>query len=255
MLVATWNVNSVKARLERLLSWLERRRPDVVCLQELKTTNEDFPFEALGTIGYRAAVHGQKTWHGVAILSREEPQEVVRGLRDGGDDAQSRFVAATVGGVRVVSVYVPNGQSVGSQKYAFKRQWLGRFREGIRREAAGGRLIVAGDFNIAPAEKDVAHPHRWEGSVLYNPEMREEFGAFLALGLVDAPRRHLPPGTYSWWDYRLLSFPKNDGLRIDHILATADLACNCSEAFVDREERKGKVPSDHAPVVARFAIG
>jgi len=254
MKIATWNVNSIRAREERLLKWLATQQPDVVCLQELKVVEEAFPFEALRKAGYHAAVYGQKTYNGVAILARTEPTDVERGFGNGVDDPQARLIAATVNGVRIVSAYVPNGAEVGSDKYAYKLEWLQRLKTHLKdRDRLSVPLALCGDFNIAPEPRDVADPELWEGTVLFNPEMREQFRGLLELGLVDTFRRHhAEGGFYSWWDYRQLGFQRNDGLRIDHILAARSLADRCTEALIDREERKGAKPSDHAPVVAVF---
>lgn len=254
MRIATWNVNSVKARQERLLALLARHRPDVVCLQELKTEAARFPAEALREAGYHAAVLGQKTYNGVAILAREEPCDVATGFGDGGDESQARLVAATVGGLRVASAYIPNGQEVGSEKWPYKLAWLERLAAWARRRADGPPLVLGGDFNIAPEERDVANPAAWAGSVLCHPEVRAAWDALLDAGLVDSFRlHHAEGGHYSWWDYRMLGFPKNDGLRIDHILLATPLAPRCTAAFIDRDERKGKLPSDHAPVFVDLA--
>jgi exodeoxyribonuclease-3 len=253
MIIATWNVNSIRARLPRLLAWLGKRRPDVVCLQELKVTEDAFPFAELEQAGYRAAVCGQKTWHGVAILARGELQEVVRGLDDCIGDVQARLIAATVDGVRVISAYTPNGEMPGSEKYAYKLQWLERLCGRLHREGVQRPLVLGGDLNIAPEARDVARPEQWEGTVLYNPEMRTAFQRLLACDLEDLGAR-LPAGTYSWWDYRLLGFPRNNGLRLDHLLATPAMAARCTGIFVDRDERKGELPSDHAPVLASFDL-
>ncbi|MBE0596236.1 MAG: exodeoxyribonuclease III [Desulfuromonadales bacterium] len=253
MLIATWNVNSIRARLPRLLAWLQKRQPDVVCLQELKVEEAAFPFAELAAAGYHAAVCGQKTWHGVAILARSEPRAVRRGLDDDPHDSQARLIAATVDGIRIFSAYVPNGSTVGSDKYLYKRGWLTRLGRRLRlQEDLGQPLLLAGDFNIAPQERDVHNPRQWEDSVLYHPQMRQDFQELLACGLIDLGGSHLPAGTYSWWDYRQLSFPRNDGLRLDHLLATPMLTSRCTEVLVDRDERKGDTPSDHAPVLARF---
>ncbi len=254
MRVATWNVNSVKARKERLLAFLARHRPDVVCLQELKTEAPGFPAEELLAAGYHAAVLGQKTYNGVAILSREEPRDVETGFGDGGDESQARLVAATVGGLRVASAYIPNGKEVGSEKWPYKLGWLARLAAWTGRQAAGPPLVLCGDFNIAPDERDVANPASWAGSVLCHPDVRAAWAAILAAGLVDSFRlHHAEGGHYSWWDYRMLGFPKNDGLRIDHVLLAPSLASRCTGAFIDRDERKGKLPSDHAPVFAELS--
>ncbi|MFA5515671.1 MAG: exodeoxyribonuclease III [Desulfuromonadales bacterium] len=254
MLIATWNLNSVRARLERLLAWLEEWRPDIVCLQEVKTPEANFPFAEIEKSGYHAAVFGQKGYHGVAILSRSEPQEISRGMADGVDDGQARLIAASIDGVRVMCAYAPNGGTPDSDKYLHKIAWFDRLLRHLRAtENLAGPFLLCGDLNIAPEQRDVAHPERWQGTVLYNEHMSEIFGRLLACGLHDLGRNHLPAGTFSWWDYRLLSFPRNDGLRIDHLLASPALTGRCLEVFVDREQRKGKSPSDHAPVLARFS--
>jgi exodeoxyribonuclease-3 len=254
MKIASWNVNSIRAREERLLKWLDKVQPDVVCLQEIKVVDAAFPVEAMRAAGYYAVVHGQKTYNGVAILSKSEPSDINRGFGDGAEDAQSRILAASVEGIRVVSVYVPNGAEVGSEKYAYKLAWLDRLNGYLERETPSATaLVICGDFNIAPESRDVASPEVWEGSVLFNPAMREAFQEILRLGLVDTFRlRHDEGGFFSWWDYRQLGFPRNDGLRIDHVLATRLVAERCTECWIDREERKGEKPSDHAPVVAVF---
>jgi len=256
MKLATWNVNSIRAREERLLRWLAAHQPDVLCLQELKVTEDAFPLLPIRSLGYHAAVHGQKTYNGVAILSREEPAEIERGFGDGGDDSHARLVAARVGGVHVVSAYVPNGQEVGSDKWAYKIEWLGRLRAWLGRRFAKGDLVaLCGDFNVAPEARDVCDPAAWEGSVLFHPEARRALEHVRAWGLVDAFRRHHEaPGLYTWWDYRMLAFPKNQGLRIDHVLLSEPLAARCTAASIDRNERKGKLPSDHAPVVVELDV-
>ena len=256
MKLATWNVNSIRAREARVLRWLESARPDVVCLQELKVTNEAFPYDALKDAGYFAAVHGQKTYNGVAILSRLEPEEVERGFGDGGDDAQARLVAARIGGIQVVSAYVPNGAEVGSEKWAYKLEWMRRLREWLdRRHTKTDPVALCGDFNVAPEARDVCDPTRWKGSVLTHPDVRRALEDVRAWGLVDAFRlHHDEPGFYSWWDYRMLAFPKNQGLRIDHIDLSEPLAGRCTGAAIDRNERKGKQPSDHVPVVVELDV-
>jgi len=254
--LATWNVNSVRAREERLLRWLEANRPDALCLQELKVTEDGFPALSLGSLGYRAAVHGQKTYNGVAVLSKTEPSDVERGFGDGGDDAQARLVAARVGGVHVVSAYVPNGAEVGSDKWAYKLDWLRRLRAWLDRRFAKGDLVaLCGDFNVAPEARDVCDPEAWEPSVLFHPEARAALEHVRAWGLVDAFRlHHEEGGLYSWWDYRMLAFPRNQGLRIDHVFLSEPLAERCRAARIDRNERKGKQPSDHAPVVVELDV-
>jgi exodeoxyribonuclease-3 len=254
MKLATWNVNSVRAREVRLLRWLEAARPDVVCLQELKVTTEAFPFETLQAAGYFAAVHGQKTYNGVAILSRTEPQDVRRGFGDEGDDTQARLVSARIGDIQVASAYVPNGAEVGSEKWTYKLEWLRRLRGWLdRRFASTDPVALCGDFNVAPEARDVCDPPAWENSVLTHPDARRALQHVRAWGLVDSFRlHHEEPGFFSWWDYRMLAFPKNQGLRIDHIDLSAPLAGRCTAATIERNERKGKQPSDHVPVVVEL---
>ncbi len=253
--ILTWNVNSVRARLERLLARLAAERPDVVCLQELKVTDDTFPAAELQAAGWHAAVHGQKTYNGVAILSRVPPADVRRGLEDGVDDDEARLIAATVGGVRYLSAYVPNGKTVGSDKWDYKLAWLARLRAHLEaRYRPDQPLVLAGDFNVAPEDRDVARPDEWRDSVLCHAEARARLADVVAWGFTDAIRlHHHGDGPLTWWDYRMLGFPRNNGLRIDHVLLTAPLAARCTGAHVVREERKGKLPSDHAPVVAVLA--
>lgn len=252
--IATWNVNSVRARADRLERWLASHRPDILCLQELKATEADFPFERVRAAGYEAAVHGQKTYNGVAILARAPITDIERGFGDGGDEAQARLVAARVGGFRVVSVYVPNGQEVGSEKWIYKLEWLRRLSTWIERRAAADEpLVLCGDFNVAPDARDVHDPAAWEPTTLYHPDARAALAAVTARGLHDTFRlHHAEGGFYSWWDYRMLAFPKDNGLRIDHIFANAAAARLSTAAAIDREERKGTQPSDHAPAIAEF---
>lgn len=256
MKLATWNVNSIGARLERLLAWLDERRPDVVCLQETKTVDDKFPFEALRERGYSAVVTGQKSYNGVALLARAplELTDVVRGLGDGHADDASRFIAATVGGVRVLSVYAPNGQSVGSDKWAYKLEWNKRLRRWLDAHAAVGQpLALCGDLNVAPEARDTNDPAFWATTTMFHPAAVEGFTDLVGWGLVDTFRLRTPDaGLFSWWDYRAGNFHKGIGVRIDHVLATPVLAARCVNVAVDREARKGKEPSDHAPVMALF---
>ncbi len=255
MLVATWNINSIRAREERLLDWLQRRQPDVVCLQELKCTEEQFPRGSLEEAGYHSAVYGQKTYNGVAILARTPVDDIVAGFDDGDDESEARLISGTVHGVRIVSAYVVNGKRIDSDKYAHKLAWLDRFERFVARQDLSAPLAICGDYNIAPDERDVEKKESWAGGVLYNEDLSARFGRLLELGLVDTFRRHHDEGgLYSWWDYRMLGFPKNNGLRIDHILATPALAETSKEAWIDRDERKGNKPSDHAPVFAEFEL-
>lgn len=255
MLVATWNVNSIRARQERLISWLQRRQPDVVCLQELKVEEAAYPREAIDALGYVSAINAQKTYNGVAILSKLPLTEVTVGMNDGVEDPQARVVAATVEGVRIISVYVPNGSEVGSDKWVYKLAWLKRLRAWLEKTESRDRpLALCGDFNVAPEAIDVHDPALWESTVLFHPEARGALREVAEFGLFDTFReRHPGEGNfYSWWDYQMLGFPKNRGLRIDHIYATRTLADRCTASVIDREERKGLKPSDHAPVVSTF---
>src|SRR5258706_74499 len=230
------------------------RRPDVCCRQELKVEEKDFPSEAFTAIGYHVARVCQKTYNGVAILARAPVADVACGLDDGDDDPQARLIAGTVDGVRVISAYVPNGQTVGSDKYAYKLRWLERLRAYL--DARGDRaqpLILCGDFNVAPEARDVHDPAAWENETLFHIDSRTALERVRAWGLVDAVRlHHAQAGLYSWLDYRMLGFPKNRGLRIDHVLVTPALRARLDDVVIDREERKGKLPSDHAPVLGTF---
>jgi exodeoxyribonuclease-3 len=256
MRVASWNINSLRKRQERLLHWLEDSAPDIVCLQETKCTDEQFPKAALRDAGYDSVFHGQKSYNGVAILAKEGLRDVRIGLCDEVDDPQARVIAATAGAVRVFSIYAPNGQAVASPAYQYKMEWYRRLTNCLReKEAALDRLLVCGDFNVAPNDEDVHDPALWRGAIMCSEGERDAFRTLCDLGLSDTLRQlHAEPGYFSWWDYRMLSFPKNRGLRIDAILAGKELAARCTAAGVDREMRKGKEPSDHAPVWAEFAL-
>ena len=254
MLLASWNITSIRAREERFFAWLSARRPDVLCLQELKATEAQFPFEKIKALGYGVAVFGQKTYNGVAIVSRAPIDDVRLGLDDGEDEHGARVISALVGGIRVVNVYVVNGQVVGSDKWLAKLQWMKRLRAYLdRKHRPDEPLVLCGDFNVAPEERDVERPEKWVTSVLFHPEARAALGHIVGFGLEDTFRLHEEKGGfYSWWDYRKLSFPKNDGLRLDMVYATAPLARRCRAASIERNERKGVQPSDHVPVHAEF---
>ena len=254
MKIVTWNVNSVKARHDRVMRFLRAREPDVLCLQELKVLDDAFPWAEVEALGYRTAVFGERTYNGVAIVSRAPLEAVTRGFDDGVDDQQARFIAATVDGIRVASVYVPDGQSPTSDKYVYKKQWLQRLRGYLdARHDPAEPLLLCGDFNIVPSDVDVLHPEEWENTVLCNPEVRALLESLLDWGLVDTFRIHDDrPHQFSWWDYRRAAFDRNDGMRIDLILATAPLVERCVTSFIDRDERievPGDKPSDHVPVV------
>jgi exodeoxyribonuclease-3 len=252
MKVATWNVNSVRQRLDRLLAWIDRHAPDVVCLQETKVVDEDFPREALEARGYRVETYGQKTYNGVALLAKRPLTEIVRGLPDDAPDAPRRVISAVAGGVRLVNVYVPNGESVGSDKFRFKLDWLARLATWIERDHDPAEaLLIVGDFNVAPEDRDVHDPDLWRGQVLFHPDEHRALARLTAWGLSDLFRRHhAEAGRFTWWDYRALAFPKDHGLRIDLMLGTASVAERCRACEIEREERKGQKPSDHVPVWA-----
>ena len=253
MKLATWNVNSIKVRLAQLLDWLGAVRPDVVCLQEIKIEDVKFPRAELEGVGYRVVVSGQKTYNGVAILSLTPSQDLALDI-PGFPDVQKRVIAATIDGIRVICVYCPNGQAVGSEKYAYKLRWYAALRDYVAAELARHpALALAGDFNVAPEDRDVHDPKAWEGQVLVSEPERAAWRALTALGLKDAFRLfEQPEKVFSWWDYRMLGFRRNAGLRIDHVLLSETLAGRCQGSSVDKAPRKLERPSDHAPVVAEL---
>ena len=254
MKIAAWNVNSLKMRLPQLLEWLAAQQPDVVCLQETKLEDHIFPRQAIEAAGYQVIFSGQKTYNGVALLARDTPSDVVCG-NPHFPDPQKRLIAATVSGIRVVCAYMPNGQAVGSDKYAYKLAWLAALEAWIGEQlAANPQLVLAGDFNIAPDDRDVHDPAAWAGQILCSEPERAAFQRLLSLGLKDSFRLfEQPEKSFSWWDYRMLGFQKNHGLRIDHILLSAPLAERCIAAGIERAMRKRERPSDHAPVTAVIA--
>ena len=248
--IVTWNVNSVRARLPHLRKLLSEQQPDIICIQEVKSHDQTFPFETFHALKYQVALHGEPTYNGVAILSPNPPEDVDRGL-----DGQARVIAATCFGTRIVNVYVPNGSSIGTDKHAYKLRWLDalvEFLDEQRRQY--GEFVLVGDFNVVPKSIDAARPENWEGNILFDPITREKVQALMQrFSLVDLHRKHAPgPGIYTWWDYRNNGFPRNDGLRIDFTLATPALAAECIHAWVDLEERAEERPSDHAPVAVRL---
>lgn len=251
MKLATWNVNSLAVRLPQLLDWLTAHQPDVLCLQETKLTDEKFPHAEIAAAGYQVEWFGQKTYNGVALISKSAAVDVVRNI-PGYEDAQARVIAATVEDVRIVGIYVPNGQSVDSEKFAYKMTWLSALRRWLVIElAAHPQLALLGDYNIAPEDRDVYDPVTWAGQVLCTPEERQHFQSLLALGLHDSFRLfEQPPKSWSWWDYRMLAFRKNQGLRIDHILVSEALKARVQGVAIDKPTRKNERPSDHAPVIA-----
>lgn len=255
MKIASWNVNSLKVRLPHLLDWLAEAQPDVVCLQELKLEDPNFPRAEIEAAGYHAAFAGQKTYNGVALLAKAPISEVTVGNPLFVDE-QKRLISGTVDGIRVVCAYMPNGQEVGCDKYDYKLRWLAALADWLSSELqAYPRLALCGDYNIAPDERDVHDPQRWQDCILVSEPERAAFRRFIELGLVDSFRLFAQPEkTFSWWDYRMLGFQKNQGLRIDHILLSAPLAAQCSAAGIDRAPRKRERPSDHAPVWASLTV-
>ncbi|MBX7114156.1 MAG: exodeoxyribonuclease III [Myxococcaceae bacterium] len=251
MKIATWNINSIRARGERMLAWLKEHQPDVLCLQELKCTDEQFPMLDVQAAGYRAEVFGQKTYNGVAIVSKHAITDVTRGLNDGVEDDHARLIAGTVQGIRIYSLYAPNGQEVGSPAYQYKLQWYDRLGALLKaKHQPTDSVVLCGDFNVAPQDIDVWNVPLFAGQTLFTePEKAALKRLAESLALTDVYRKvHPEPGKYSWWDYRMLGFPKNHGLRIDHHWVTASVAARVNAAEIDREARKGKLPSDHAPV-------
>ncbi len=254
MIIATWNVNSLKVRLPHLLDWLEQRQPDVVCLQETKTEDANFPAAALQSAGYQVVFSGQKTYNGVAIVTRNAAGDIQAGI-PGFVDEQKRVLAATVNGVRIVCAYVPNGQAVDSDKYVYKLSWLEAFERWLADELKRHPdLAVLGDYNIAPADEDVHDPKAWEGQVLCSAPERAAFGRIIGLGLRDGFRLFPQEArSFSWWDYRMNAFRRKMGVRIDHILLSHPLAAICKRCEIDIAPRKLERPSDHAPVMAEIA--
>jgi exodeoxyribonuclease-3 len=252
--IATWNVNSVAIRVERLLAFLERERPDVVCLQELKCADDRFPAEVIAKAGYTASVFGQKTYNGVAVLTLGPHELVARGFGDRVDDAHARFLAVQFGGITIASAYIPNGQEVGSEKFFYKLNWLARLRRWLDHNyLPTDPVMVLGDYNVAPTDLDVANVPAWRGSILCSPRERQALADVMAFGLLDSYRELEPQGrAYSWWDYRAGAFQRDDGLRIDLILVTAPVMKRIKAVRADRDERAGEKPSDHVPVIAEL---
>jgi exodeoxyribonuclease III len=252
MKIATWNINSLKARLAHVLQWLDEQKPDILALQELKLTNEAFPLQAINDAGYQAIFSGQKTYNGVAILSRTAATEIVTDFPDY-PDPQRRILAATIANLRIVNLYVPNGSSIGSDKYQYKLAWLAQLHNYLKITLAEyEKIVVLGDFNIAPAALDVYDPVLWKGQVLCSEPERDMLKRLLDLGFVDTFRLFHQDQQYSWWDYRQAAFRRNMGLRIDHILVNRLLANDCLGVTIDKSPRKWERPSDHAPVIAEF---
>lgn len=255
MKIATWNVNSLNVRLPHVIEWLATAGPDVLVLQEIKQVTEAFAAESFAEAGYKGVASGQKTYNGVAIISRTEADDIVTDF-PGFEDPQRRILASTIDGVRVINLYVPNGNSVGSEKYEYKLGWLAALNDFLKNELENhDKLVVLGDFNIAPDDRDVHNPEQWGEDILCSPPERAALQALLDLGLSDVFRQFdQPEKTFSWWDYRAAGFRRNAGLRIDLILASKTLADNCAASYIDREPRTWERPSDHTPVIAEFEL-
>jgi exodeoxyribonuclease-3 len=256
MRIATWNVNSLKVRMERVPEWLDYAQPDVLCLQETKLTDAAFPHLAFAALGYESAHHGSGQWNGVAILSKVGLEDPLMGFTEGDPDQDTRLITATCGGVRVCSAYIPNGRTVGSEHYAYKLDWLGRLRRHLTAVAKPEDFVaVCGDFNIAPADIDVWDPAAFVGATHVTPEEREALTQLESWGLVDSFRERWPKEKlFTYWDYRAGDFHEGRGMRIDLILVTRPLAGKITWALVDRNARKGKQPSDHAPLFVDVAL-
>ncbi len=254
MKIATWNVNSVRARLPRIVDWLETKKPDVLCMQEIKCLDEQFPREVFEEMGYRVATFGQKTYNGVAILARQNIEDVVRGLPGEDESAQKRAIAAQIGDVLLLNLYVVNGESVGSEKYAYKLEWMARVAEFVReRFDMGEKVVLCGDFNVTFDDRDVYDPEEWRGKILCSDAERRALAKIQEPGLIDAFRYfHKEGGHYTWWDFRTRGFQREQGLRIDHFLMSESALKACRSVEIDRGARGGEKPSDHAPVIAEL---
>jgi exodeoxyribonuclease III len=254
--LATWNINSLNVRLPHVLDWLARHQPDILCLQETKLEDAKFPAAALREAGYESVYRGQRTYNGIAILSRTPAQRVTSGI-PGLEDTQQRVLSATIAGVRVICVYVPNGENIDSPKFQYKMSWLAALQAWLEDELAQHpRLAVAGDYNIAPEERDVHDPALWAGRIHFTEPERKALHGIFSIGLNDAFRLFdQPERSYTWWDYRLLAFRRKWGLRIDHILLSPELVPLCTSCTIDIEPRRLERPSDHAPVIAELALG
>lgn len=253
MKIVTWNVNSLRVRLPHVLSWLKKHEPDVLCLQETKLTDADFPENEIKDVGYEVIFSGQKTYNGVATLSKSKASNIITDLPNQ-NDPERRLLVTTLNGIRILNVYVPNGQEVGSDKYEYKLSWLENLRRFVQAELSQHRyLVLLGDYNIAPEDRDVHDPKRWEGKILFSEPERLAFNKLVQAGLKDCFRKfEQEPNSFSWWDYRSVAFRRNRGLRIDHILCSSPLYERCVACRIDKEPRKLERPSDHAPVIAEF---
>lgn len=254
MKIATWNVNSIAVRLQQALDWVQTNRPDVLCLQEIKCTDDRFPTAPFQELGYQIQTFGQPTYNGVATLSLHPIDQVQKGFPEDAPEAQRRLLMTAIAGVKVINVYIPNGSEVGSEKYMYKLDWLNKLRAYLESNLTPTEpVVLCGDFNIAPEDRDVHDPILWYGKILCSPPEREALQNIAAWGFTDVFRQHhSEPGLFSWWDYRGGGFRRNQGLRIDHLWATASLAHTSRDCRIDTAPRKLERPSDHAPVLADF---
>ena len=255
MKIATWNVNSLRVRLEHVQNWLTEHKPDVLCLQEIKMTNDDFPIEAIQECGYHSSFNGQKTYNGVANLSLSEPSDVLLDIPEL-DDPQRRFIAATYGETRVINIYVPNGQALDSDKFVYKQQWFEKLHNHIEQQLQQHeKVVLLGDFNITPTDDDVHDPEEWAGQIHCSDTERDMLADLMQLGLYDTFRKfEQEEKSFSWWDYRAAAFRRNRGLRIDLILNSDALHQTATSCYIDKQPRKLERPSDHTPVVVEFDL-
>ncbi len=255
MKVCTWNVNSLNVRRDHVIDWLAANEPDVLCLQETKMVDEKFPADVFHNMNYKVQFSGQKTYNGVAIISKHDIEDPITDFPNY-DDYQRRLLAGTCGPIRIINVYIPNGSEVGSEKYNYKLEWLGHLIEFVKQQIQQfEHVVLTGDYNIAPADEDVHDPELWRDKILCSKPEREKFQKLIQSGLTDTYRLfEQEPESFSWWDYRAAGFRRNLGMRIDHVLATSNLSEKCTNCAIDKEPRKLERPSDHAPVFAEFSI-
>jgi exodeoxyribonuclease-3 len=254
MIIATWNVNSILARMSSVMRWLDMAKPDVLCMQETKCTDDKFPILLFQERGYQCQLFGQQSYNGVAILTRETCDTTHRGYPGDDETAQSRLITTTVNGIHIINVYIPNGQQVGSEKFAFKLSWMEQLREFFHAQYDKSTpVLLCGDFNVAPEERDVHDPRLWQGRIMFSQQERETLQSIKDWGFTDAFRLHTDEGgKFSWWDYRAGAFRRNLGLRIDHVWISDPLVARSTRTWIDIEPRKWEKPSDHAPVIAEF---
>ncbi len=254
MILATWNVNSISVRISQVVSWLQLHQPDVLCIQESKVEDSKFPIDSFRAIGYDAQFHGQKSYNGVAIISKHQITDVEKRFRDTPEQDQARFIRGTVGDTVILNAYVPNGSLVGCDKYAYKLEWLKTFREYLDKNLSpAASVLLCGDFNVAPEDRDVYNPDRVRGQILVSEQERESLAVVRNWGFIDSFRLHeQDPGHHTWWDYRVLGFKRKMGFRIDHIYVSESLAQKCKRVWIDIEPRKADKPSDHTPVIGEF---